>query len=65
MTRNPSQIEVLDASQLTTVAGGGLLGTAWKAIDGAYHVAKPILKEAAPFGYVAYKAHSIWHKLTR
>jgi hypothetical protein len=65
-------LEALDASELAAVTGGGLLGAAWHVIDGGYHVAKdayravkPVIKELSPFGSVAYRARSIWHKLTK
>ena len=71
MSHTDPQLEVLGASELATVQGGGLFGTAWHVIDGAYHLAKdayhaakPVIKELSPFGSFAYRARSIWNKLT-
>jgi hypothetical protein len=57
-------IEAIDPSALGGVTGGGLFGAAFKAVKGAYHFAKPIVQDVSPFAYVAYKANSLWHKVT-
>ena len=58
------QLESIDVSALPGVTGGGLFGAAWKAAKTAYHVVKPVAQEVSPIAYVAYKAHSLWHKVT-
>jgi hypothetical protein len=64
MTQDTHSIDAIDPSALAAVTGGGLFGTAWKAIKATYEVARPHASNAAPFAYLGYKAHSLWHKVT-
>jgi hypothetical protein len=54
--------ESLEAAELTSVTGGGLLGTAWRGLKGAYHAAKPVIHDAAPFLSTVFRGHTIWHR---
>jgi hypothetical protein len=64
MTQDTQPIETIDPAALCAATGGGLLGAAWKLARKTYDVAHPYIENASPFGYLAYKAHSLWHKVT-
>lgn len=65
MTDSMSQPASLDAIELAGVTGGGVLGAAWKVAKKGYQIAKPHARNAAPFGYIGYKLHGIWHRHER
>lgn len=65
MIDSMSHLASLDAVELAGVTGGGLFGAAWKVARKGYQIAKPHAQSAAPFGYLGYKLHSIWHRHER